>query len=303
MSEESLGSEVVPEEASSRSRRQVLRLAGMAGVAGVAGAAALAAGAGTASAANSPLLLDQDNTITAPTSVTTSGAVVSAAAAFTSTATEGPLAGLAGIGVGSADVKCAGTGRLGQVSPLSGNAEPTWVPNNSLDVNGDPFHELVRTNVGVIWASKGANGASGSRWKRVNAVRVDESSGAGGVFVPIRLLDTRTGAGTPYAANSTHGLTVAGAGSGASAIPADTIAVFGNLTAVATSASGGYPGAGFLTLFPQGATQPLVSNVNPAATGQHAFPNFFFCPLGSGVLNIFTNIATHVIIDIFAYVE
>ena len=275
-----------------RSRRQVLRLAG---VAGAAGAAGLVMGSGgTAEAANGDAIVigSTSNSGTSGTLLSSSGGLE---AAFSATSTGSESPGLAGAGNGAGDVKCNGTGRLSQLQALTGTAAPTWTPNNN--ASALVYHELVRSDTGILWASRGANGDTNNRWKRVNAVRVDTATGSGAVFVPSRLLDTRSSA--PIAAGGT--LTFAVAGS--VGVPADAIAVFGNLTAVSTTA-GGYPSSGFLTVYPAGASQPTVSNVNVAATGQHAFPNFFFCALGtSGDLTVFSNIATNILVDIAAYVQ
>ena len=292
MSETEMESE--PTTENSRSRRQLL----IAGMAGAAGAAALVGGSsGVAGAADGgPVLISGTNTGTGETlleSTITSGPVFAATATATSTGAAAP--GIQGIGVGAGDVKCGGTGRLSQIQALTGNAAPSFAPNN---VVGDMYHEIVRSDTGIIWASRGNSADTANRWKRVNAVRVDAADGSGAIFVPTRLIDTRSGAG-PIAAGGIYTFQVAGQ----VGVPADAIAVFGNLTAVAVGLAG-YSSSGYLTLFPGGGSQPTVSNVNPAPNGTNAFPNAFFCALGStGELSIFASLQTHVLVDIVAYVQ
>jgi hypothetical protein len=279
----------------------VLRLAGLAGGLGVAGAAGLITGAASPAGADTgaPVLIGETNTGPLTTYLELGESSAGSAALEVVASGTGMNPGLTAVSGSAGDVKCGGTGRLSQIPGLTGTAAPTWGPN----VSGEnTYHELVRTDTGIVWASRGGLDDLDNRWKRLNAVRVDTASGTGGVFVPVRLLDTRTG-GTPYAAGSTHTLKVAGAGSGASAIPADAIAVFGNLTAVAPSGNGGFPDPGFLTLFPTGAPRPVTSSVNVGANREHAYPNFFFCALGSGMLSIYTSPETHVLVDISAYVQ
>ncbi len=92
---------------------------------------------------------------------------------------------------------------------------------------------------------------------------------------------------------------IAGQGTGASSIPADAIAVLGNLTAAA------YTGAGYLTIFPFGVANPGTSSVN-FITGQGAIANSFVCGLdpATGKLSVYVGVsASHYIIDITAYIQ
>ena len=94
---------------------------------------------------------------------------------------------------------------------------------------------------------------------------------------------------------------IAGQGLAASAIPADAIAVMGNLTATK------YTGGGFLALSPAGVTVG-TSSVN-FITGQAAIANGFIVGLGSGGLNtgkVQVKVAghpSHFLIDITAYIQ
>jgi len=285
-----------------RSRRQLLTLAGAGAAAGTA-ALVLGTASQAGAADGGAVLIGESNTGTDLTSLTTSGLN---GAAFTVSVIEtgdNEAAGIAGMGNDASDVKCAGTGRLGQLAVLTDgpSPSPTWSPNTT--AGGTVYHELVRSDAGVLWASRGVEGDTANRWKRVNAVRVDDPAGTGDVFVPVRIYDSRAQAPySPLAAGETQVVEIGGS----NGIPADTVAVFGNLTAVSPT-SGGYSTGGYLTLHPAGTAIPTVSNVNPAPTGQHAFPNFFFCPVGvvdtvSSIL-VYTSVTTHVVVDIFAYVQ
>jgi hypothetical protein len=176
------------------------------------------------------------------------------------------------------------SGRIRQDGLLAAGM-PTHSPN--------PF-EQVRDANGVLWIHNGAG-----VWRRVNSVRVDAANGTGVPFAPFRVKDTRTGA--KPAAGSTTVVTIAGAGSGASSIPADAIAVMGNLTATQ------YTGSGFLALSPAGVTVG-TSSVN-FITGQAAIANGFIVGLGTGVTNggkvqvKVAGHASHFLIDITAYIQ
>jgi hypothetical protein len=279
-----------------RSRRQLLTLAGAGAAAGTA-ALVLGTASQAGAAQGGSLLIGESNTGTDLTSLTTSGLN---GAAFTVSVIEtgdNEAAGIAGMGNDASDVKCAGTGRLGQLAVLTDGPSPSWSPNTT--AGGTVYHELVRSDAGVLWASRGAEGDTANRWKRINAVRVDDAAGTGDVFVPVRVYDSRTGSGDPIPATEETQIVVADT----NGIPADAVAVFGNLTAVAPG-SGGFASGGYLTLFPYGSIMPTVSNVNPAPTGQHAFPNFFFCAVGGEQsLFVYNSVETHIVIDIFAYVQ
>ena len=79
-----------------------------------------------------------------------------------------------------------------------------------------------------------------------------------------------------------------------STVPASALAVLGNATVVA-------PGSdGYIILYPSGATQPVVSNLNYVA-GQ-IIPNAFNVTVGAdGAFNIYTPSQTHFIIDLSGY--
>ena len=176
------------------------------------------------------------------------------------------------------------SGRIRQ-DGLFASGLPGYLPN---------LYEQVRDADGILWIHNKAGD-----WRRVNTVRVDAADGSGVPFTPFRVKDTRTGA--KPAAGSTTVITIAGAGSGASSIPADAVAVMGNLTATQ------YTGSGFLTLSPAGVTVG-TSNVN-FITGQSAIANGFIVGLGTGVTNggkvqvKVSGHASHFLVDITAYVQ
>jgi hypothetical protein len=209
----------------------------------------------------------------------------------------------------------SGSGRLAQLGRTDvGGTSPNWNPNfvitNSLTGATTFQHELVRGNDGSIWASRALRVRSGiaahGRWKRVNTVRTDTADGLGSNFKPFRLIDTRT-LGAAKAAGSVTTVTAAGTGSGASTIPADAIAVMGNLTAV------NYTGPGFLAIMPAGIViGTATGDYNPAAdpssvnfiVGQAAIANSFVCGLHNGQLQVYVgDSASQFIIDITAYLE
>ena len=191
-----------------------------------------------------------------------------------------------------------GSGRLGMVGRLDvGAVAPNIAPAFQVTSTGTfTFeHELVRGNDSSIWASRFmASGTNQSRWKRINAVRVDTSDGTGATFAPFRVFDTRSGA--IKAAGSTTVVPVAGQGAGASNIPAGAVAVIGNLTATQ------YTGGGFLSIAPAGVTVG-TSAVN-FITGQAAIANGFIVGLSGGNLQVkVAGHASHFLVDITGYIE
>lgn len=117
--------------------------------------------------------------------------------------------------------------------------------------------------------------------------------GTGGLslhnLTPCRVLDTRNPAGTPPF-NGAKDLNVGGAACGALASAQSYVV---NATVVP-------PGPlGFLTLFPQGSTQPLVSTLN--AIDGAVTSNMAIVPTGNGSLSIFGSNPTHLVMDISGY--
>ena len=131
----------------------------------------------------------------------------------------------------------------------------------------------------------------------------DSNEVAGLLFYPLsapaRLLDTRAGTtacftpGAPLAANSVRTQQARGACAG-STVPTSALAVLGNATVVTPTATG------YIILYPSGATQPVVSNLN-YLVGQ-IIPNAFNVTVGGdGAFNIFTPSQTHFIVDMSGY--
>jgi len=117
--------------------------------------------------------------------------------------------------------------------------------------------------------------------------------GAGGLslhnLAPCRVLDTRNPAGSPPF-NGEKDLNVSAAACGA---PASAQSYVLNATVVA-------PGSlGFLTLWPQGSAQPLVSTLN--AIDGAITSNMAIVPASNGSISIFGSNSTHVVMDISGY--
>ncbi len=115
---------------------------------------------------------------------------------------------------------------------------------------------------------------------------------------PFRITDTRSNSGQPnagkfLAANSTLNVQVTTVGT--APVPAGTAAVVLNVTAVDPTASG------FLTVFPEGITMPVVSNLNfpPGLT----VANLVTVPLSSsGMVSIYNHAgSTNVVVDVEGY--
>jgi hypothetical protein len=177
---------------------------------------------------------------------------------------------------------------------------PGYTPNN---------YEQVRDLNGILWIHN-----STGVWRRVNTVRTDNADGSGTAFKPIRVLDTRGPAFNQprKAAGSVTSIVVAGVGTGASHIPADAIAVMGNLTAA------DYTGGGFLTIMPNGITIGTgAGQYNPSTdpasvnfqVGQGAIGNAFVCGLTAGSLEVYVGGPplpghdSHFILDVTAYIQ
>lgn len=193
-----------------------------------------------------------------------------------------------------------GSGRLGMVGRLDTGAHaPNIAPAFQVTSTGTYTfeHELVRGNDSSIWASRfAATGTNQSRWKRINAVRVDSADGLGSPYAPFRVYDSRAGSAPKKAVGSTTTVPIAGHGTGTSTIPSDAIAVMGNLTAT------GYTAPGFLALSPNGIAV-TTSSVN-FITGQAAIANGFIVGLAGGAVQVkVAGSATHFIIDITGYIQ
>ena len=205
----------------------------------------------------------------------------------------GALAGDAGT-VGSGRLAMIGRGDVGSTAP---NWTAGFYVHSSLGILNFQ-HELVRGNDSSIWASRADDAsATRTRWKRINAVRVDSADGLGAPYAPYRVFDTRAGLVHPKkAAGSTTTVPIAGMGAGNSHIPVDAIAIMGNLTAT------GYTSGGFLALSPNGVAV-TTSSVN-FITGQSAIANSFIVGLAGGAVQVkVAGSATHFDIDVTGYIQ
>jgi hypothetical protein len=122
------------------------------------------------------------------------------------------------------------------------------------------------------------------------------SGGAITAVAPVRLVDTRTGVGTPqrpFIGVESRNVQITGVGG----VPANATAVILNVTSVDAT------GEGYLTVFPAGATRPVASNLNFNA-GQNV-PNLVMAKLGAGgQVSIFNETAaTQVLVDLMGYVS
>jgi hypothetical protein len=197
----------------------------------------------------------------------------------------------------SYDIFANGTGRLretvqGFAGPPSGGGTTYQKGEMLRDTNG----ELCLCTTG---------GAPGT-WVKVAHLSPGANTGGAITFLSksIRLLDTRIGAsdvlnngGGPYAGGSTHTLTVAGQTFNGVTVPSNCIGAMGNLTAVSTSAGGGY-----LAVAPHGTG---FSGTAILAYGpSQIVGNFFSVVLSGGQLDIIVvGNSTDVVFDLFAVVS
>ncbi|MDQ6712364.1 MAG: hypothetical protein M3Z28_04125 [Candidatus Dormibacteraeota bacterium] len=309
------------------SRRDMLRLAGL-GIAGVAGAAgASVLGALPAAAANGgSVILGQTNSASANTSVVLTSAAnyaFKADATNGQTVTTGNSRGLESFGLGTgAGIMAASGAGVGGIFGSStgpdiqlGGAQPTGaksaVGSGRLsqilrsDVGaakpafaaGAGFGEMVRGGNGEVWMS------TPTGWKRQNTLRLDKADGTGGFFQPVRIIDTRTGAGGTTGARSADSMTTWGPFPGTNGIPADAVGIVGNVTVT------GFTGQGFLAVIPAGAaydpnTSPSTMNYNTNWAWANAFTVGFGVGANAGKISIYVgSTPTHVIVDVVAYIQ
>ncbi len=215
--------------------------------------------------------------------------------------------GLLGESGSGFDVAAFGTGRVFQFSitdnagnPLAG--PPTFTPAQP---NSFPGGEMVRDANSVIWASR-ASGAGAAGWRRLNTVRVDKADGSNQFFQPVRIIDTRTGAGVggpPIGPRPANSYTTWGPFPGTSGIPTDAIGIVGNVTVTT------YTGQGFLAVIPAGAnhdpnTSPSTMNYSTNWAWANAFTVGFGVGSNAGKITIYVGtIPTHVIVDVVAYIQ
>ena len=133
--------------------------------------------------------------------------------------------------------------------------------------------------------------------------QLNDANGTGLLFyslpAPTRLLETRAGQpgcytpGAPLLVNSIRNQQARGA-CGGQTIANNALAIVGNATVVIPA------GGGWLTFWPNGASQPLVATTN-FTTGQ-VFNRHFTVGLGAtGIFNIFASAQTDLVIDASGY--
>ncbi|MDO5286149.1 MAG: hypothetical protein Q4G45_04930 [Actinomycetia bacterium] len=180
------------------------------------------------------------------------------------------------------------------VYPWAGSVPP--LVSNLNFVPGDVVPNLVVVKLGTS-ASVGLTASLQGTTDLVADVAgyyVGGTASDSGAFVPVspqRLLDTR--ATVKLEANTELTLDVAGQ----AGVPrTGAQSVFVNVTATEPEA------AGFLTLYPYGASRPTTSNVNFRA-GQ-TVPNLASVKLGAGYMMIVNGSSrpVHVVLDVFGYV-
>ena len=150
-----------------------------------------------------------------------------------------------------------------------------------IGTNGDIRLRVAETDTDVVVDVLGSFGPYGGK---VTAI------------TPERLMDTRTGVGTParrFAPNETRSVQLAGRGG----VPAGATAVIANVTATNTTT------IGYLTAWPSGSPRPVASSLN-FMPGQ-SVPNLVMLKLGAnGQLSIFNELGTtDVIVDVMGFVS
>ncbi len=148
---------------------------------------------------------------------------------------------------------------------------------------------------GAILVAVNLQGSALAAVKAQVSALVDEPPGGSFTgLAPARLLDTRFGIGGPAGivpANGSRNLTVGGVGG----VPASGVSsVVLNVTVTRST------GAGFVTVYPTGATKPNASNLN-FKTGQ-TVANMVVAGLGTlNRLTLFTSAFTHLLADVTGY--
>jgi hypothetical protein len=215
---------------------------------------------------------------------------------------------LAGLGVAGAcllslgstlgaSTAAAGLSLAPQVHATSGSmramtgAESQFSPSQMTRDASGPWPSVTPSSQPTLASRPRATNAGGA----VTATS-DDVGGAYTALPPTRIVDTRPGSGYPDAGDtldpeSTLPITVAGI----AGVPTDATAVAINVTVTDAST------ASFLTIYPAGGTQPLVSSLNWAA-GQ-TVPNLVIVPVGSGdEVNLYNDAGSvDVIVDLEGY--
>lgn len=178
-------------------------------------------------------------------------------------------------------------------------AYPNGQPKpNASNLNLNPGH--VRANMAVVRV--GDDGSIRIAVEETDSeiiVDVFGYYGSGGGLTttidPVRIVDSRTGLGTPKRPMGQQEIRTVQVGGGAG-VPSNATAVILNVTAVDTTTWG------FLTVWPSNLERPYVSNLNWSAG--RTVPNMVMVRLApDGTISLFNELGTaHVIVDVFGYV-
>lgn len=275
------------EEQTQRSRRDILKVAGVAAGA-LAGGSLL--GTGDASAADGGnLVLGSANSATSETSLATSG-TISNNGALSVTAPSADF-GVYASSVAAYGVVGSGPGGVLGLGVVGGTFSGSDVAIHLVPIatagppTGDSLKgDLVIDVNGVLWLCIG-DGTPG--------VWIKASHGGIRPFgSPVRLYDSRLTGGI-FAGGETRTIDVTAANIG---VPDQAVAFVGNLTVTETT------DVGFLTAWPAGVSRPITSNLNWAAL--QTIANSAIVALGSsGQISLYVERSeAQVIVDVIGYV-
>ena len=169
--------------------------------------------------------------------------------------------------------------------------------------------ESIRDQNSDLWLC--VAGGSPGTWVKVAHLAPGATSGGAITYLskPIRLLDTRSGAtaahtpGSPYLANTTHTISVAGLSFQGVQVPATCSGAIGNLTVLGLTGQGNW-----VTLTPAGAGFSGTSNIN--FVGGQLDSNFYNVGLTGGSLDVIMGVGTNntggnanIILDLYAVIS
>jgi hypothetical protein len=250
------------------------------------------------------LLLDQTNTATGTTSVTsTGGAALQGTITGNGTGVAGSDTSTTAGGVGVQGVSTKGYGLVAgggraplRLLPASTAGAPTSASDPHL------LGEVYVDSGGVIYQCVAA-GTPGT-WLRMAAGPVGYAQGALCLLsTPIRVFDSRlrdtpaapSRAAGPVKGRTTQTLQITGATVAGVSVPAGAVGVVGNLTVVSPTV------AGYLTCYPVGVTRPGTPSIDFARGATVA--NAVTVRLSpSGRLQIYADVTTQVIFDASGFI-
>ncbi len=325
-----------PEELSGKatSRRKLFQL-GAAGVAAVGTAAV--ANALTASPAGatpgSALLVGDDNTAGSGLTSLTGGNGFGVSTTLGAGASINPVIAVEGTAIGDStfgSIGVKGTGLAGVqgtsngsnttgIAGVQGVGNGSWLPGVEASNAGHPSLYLAPISTttlptGGVGNSKPLPGSfivlsdgtlhysnAAGKWVALTGPSAFAQGAICMLPGPIRILDTRPlnpaaiNKGTPIAGGTAYGLQVTGESVGGVSIPAGAVAVIGNITVVNPAA------AGYLTLFPGGASRPTASSIN-YVVGQVIANGVTVRLSNTGVMDIFAAGTTDVVFDATGFI-